>query len=231
MHYCLGESSKRVIIHQQDDLCVTYEHLFQDTTPTRFYQNQTDTFCFVIKGELYLQEDEKETALKKHQGIWLKANRINSVTLLSPNVELCFIRFKMTDDNITKPLNKVASGTVESTLGRNHIKTWPLWQGKSGAILLELYPPHYNETLYYQKDSTQYILPLNCVAFISNDKKQPKACDVLGQVVLKKEPRAISNPSNDNIIMLSVTTSHIKGRVLLLTKTNNDTSDTKNQSR
>ena len=219
IHYNLSESSERVIIHQQDDLCVIHEHLFQDSTPTRFYQHNEDTFCFIIKGDLYIQEEEKETVLKKHQGIWFEAKSINIVTLLSPSVELCFIRLKRTDDKVAKSLKKVSSGTIESTLGRNHIKIWPLWQGKSGSILIELYPPHYNETLYYQKNATQYILPLSGIIFIS-DKEQTKECSELGQVIFKKEPRAVINPSNDSIITLSITTSYTKGRVLLLKKQN-----------
>lgn len=220
IHYSLGESSKRVIIHQEDDLCVSHEHLFQDATPTRFYHFKTDIFCFVLKGELYLQQDDQETVLKKHQGIWLRAQTVNISTLLSPAVELCFIQFKGTTQNIQDTLlKKVSSGSVESTLGKSHIKTWPLWQGKSGSISLELYPPHYTETLHYQKVATQYILPLNGDVLVSNHSKQLTKSSNLGTVILKKIPRAIFNPSNESITVLSITTQQSKkGRVLLLKK-------------
>ncbi|MBD5770221.1 hypothetical protein [Marinomonas colpomeniae] len=221
IHYSLGESSERVIIHQQDDLCITHEHLYQDATPTRFYQQQANTFCFVLKGELYLQQKQEETILKKHQGIWLNAHIVNTATLLSPIVELCLIRFKISDNSTPiSPIKKVSSGTVESGLGRNHIKTWPLWQSSSGSISLELYPPRYIETLYYQKAATQYILSLDGMALISDREKHSKKCDNLGKVIPHKVPRAILNPSSESIIVLSVTTSHkTKGRVLLLKKT------------
>ena len=220
IHYSLGESSKRIIIHQQDDLCVAHEHLYQDATPTRFYHYPVDTFCFVLKGELYLQQGDKEIVLKMHQGIWLDAKSINVTTLLSPIVELCFIRFKLTDHNINNThLKKVSSGSVESTLGKSHIKTWPLWLGKSGSISLELYPPQYTETLYYQKTATQYILPLSGNVLISNHKKQLNKSTNLGTVIFKKIPRAILNPSNENITVLTITTAQpTKGRVLFLKK-------------
>ncbi|MEP3351142.1 MAG: hypothetical protein ABJN96_14470 [Marinomonas sp.] len=219
IHYSLDKSSsQRIIIHQQDDLCITHEHLFQDGTPTRFYQNQVDTFCFIIQGEIFLQKDKQETSVKKQQGIWLDALSLSKVTLLTPKVELCFIHFNKVKNKEAKPLEKVSSGTVESESGRNHIKVWPLWQGESGSISLELYPAHYYETLYYQKVATQYILPLSGTAYIASNTKEHQACDSLGKVLLKKEPRAISNPSADSIIVLLVTTSHTKGRVLLLTK-------------
>lgn len=221
IHYSLGESSERIIIHQQDDLSITHEHLYQDATPTRFYQYQANTFCFVLKGEIYLQHDNEETILKKHQGIWLHAHTVNTATLLSPIVELCLVRFKKSDNyKFTNPIKKVSSGTVESKLGRSHIKTWPLWQGNAGDISLELYPPGYTETLYYQKSATQYILSLDGTALISDREKQTKTCDHLGKVIPHKSPRAILNPNPDSIIVLSVTTSQkTKGRVLLLKKT------------
>ena len=224
MSYSLGEPSKHTIIYQQDDLFIAHEHLFQNATPTRFYHHKDDSFLFVIKGELYLQQntsdDEKESALKKHQGIWLQAGSINSITLLSPTVELCLIRLQSTTKITMGSLfKKVSSGTVESTLERNKIKTWPLWQGQSEHIELELYPPHYRETLYYQKMATQYYLPLNGILYISNEQKLPTACPSLGQVIPKKTPRAILNPSSESITVLTVTTQqHSKGRVLLLKK-------------
>ncbi|WP_418138752.1 hypothetical protein AB8616_02615 [Marinomonas sp. RS-M-Aa-14] len=105
--------------------------------------------------------------------------------------------------------------------GRNHIKTWPLWQGASGSITLELYPAHFKETLYYQKNATQYLLPLNGVAFISNGKKAPESCPTLGKVITKQERRAVLNPSKDSITLLSVMTAQqSKGRILVLTKPN-----------
>jgi hypothetical protein len=177
-----------------------------------------------MKGELYLQQstpkNEQESVLKKHQGIWLKALTINSITLLSPTVELCLIRLPSTT-NITKDdlLKKVSSGTVESTLERNKIKTWTLWKGVSEHIVLELYPPHYTETLYYQKIATQYFLPLNGSIYISNEQKHTDVCPDLGKVIPKKVPRAILNPSTETITVLSVTIQqHTKGRVLLLKK-------------
>ncbi len=223
--YSLGEPSKRTIIHEKNDLFVAHEHLFQNATPTRFYHHQADTFLFIMKGELYLQQstpkNEQESVLKKHQGIWLKALTINSITLLSPTVELCLIRLPSTT-NITKDdlLKKVSSGTVESTLERNKIKTWTLWKGVSEHIVLELYPPHYTETLYYQKMATQYFLPLNGSIYISNEQKHTDVCPDLGKVIPKKVPRAILNPSTESITVLSVTVQqHTKGRVLLLKKT------------
>ncbi|WP_421854023.1 hypothetical protein [Marinomonas sp.] len=233
INYGLGESSKHFIIHQQDDLFVAHEHLFQTDIPARFYHHQTDTFLFIIKGELYLQQNalqnlqnnEQETALKQHQGIWLKAHTINSITLLTPAVELCLIRLKHTDQaELNSSFKKISSGTVESILGRSHIKTWPLWQGEAGQIALKLYPPQFKETLYYQKTATQYLLPLNGTAFISNEKKAPKACPSYGKIIAHKEPRAILNPSSESITVLSVmTTQNTKGRILLLTKPQNKT--------
>ena len=224
--YSLGEPSKLTIIHQKDDLFVAHEHLFQNATPTRFYHHQADTFLFIIKGELYLQQNspknEQESVLKKHQGIWLKAHTINSATLLSPTVELCLIRLPSTTKTaIGDEFKKVSSGTVESTLERNKIKTWPLWQGPSGYIALELYPPSYSETLYYQKMATQYCLPLNGIIYISNEQKPAEPCSNLGKIIPKKTPRAILNPSKHSITVLSVTTQqHTKGRVLLIKKQN-----------
>ena len=230
MDYSLGESSKHFIIHQQDDLFIAHEHLFQNDTPSRFYHHQADTFLFVIKGELYLQQStqqntEQETALKQHQGIWLEAHTINRITLLTPAVELCLIRLNNTaQPELNSSFKKVSSGTVESILGRSHIKTWPLWHGKTGQIILELYPPQFKETLYYQKAATQYLLPLNGIAFISNNKKVPKACPSFGKVIARKEPRAVLNPSSESITVLSImTTQHTKGRILLLTKPENRT--------
>jgi hypothetical protein len=224
IHYSLGESSERIIIHQQDDLFVAHEHLFQDTTPTRFYHHPDNTFLFIMKGELYLQqnpgENEQETALKKHQGIWLTALTTSTITLLSPLVEICLIRLKKTTDTPNAgSLKKVSSGTVESVLGRNHIKTWSLWQSQSESISLELYPPRYSETLYYQKTATQYLLPLSGTIDISDEKKQPTKCSDLGKVIFKKEPRAVFNPNPESVTVLSITTSQgTKGRVLLLKK-------------
>ena len=225
INYSLGESSKHFIIHQQDDLFIAHEHLSQNDTPTRFYHHQADTFLFIIRGELYLQQSnqqnsEQETALKQHQGIWLTAQTLNRVTLLTPAVEFCLIRLKKTDQTeLNNSFTKVSSGTVKSVLGRSHIKTWPLWQGEAGQIALELYPPQFKETLYYQKTATQYLLPLNGIAFISNDKKVPKACPNFGKVIARKEPRAILNPSNKSITVLSIMTAqNTKGRILLLTK-------------
>lgn len=225
MNYSLGESSKHFIIHQQDDLFIAHEYLFQTDIPSRFYHHQADTFLFIIRGELYLQQctqqnSEQETALKQHQGIWLTAQTINSITLLSPAVELCLIRLKNTGQaELNNSFKKVSSGTVESISGRSHIKTWPLWHGEAGQIALELYPPQFKETLYYQKTATQYLLPLTGIAFISNDKKVPKACPRYGKIIAHKEPRAILNPSNESVTVLSVmTTKNTKGRILLLTK-------------
>ncbi|RBP84174.1 hypothetical protein EBI01_05215 [Marinomonas rhizomae] len=230
INYSLGDSSKRLIIHQQDDLFVAHEHLFQNDTPTRFYHHETDTFLFIAKGELYLQQkmrqnNEQETVLKQHQGVWLTAQTINSITLLTPTVELCLIRLKNANQSeLNSSLKKVSSGTVDSTLGRSKIKTWPLWQGEAGHIALELYPPQFKEPLYYQKTATQYLLPLNGTPFISNNKKASKACPNYGKVIAKKEPRAVFNPSNESVTMLSVmTTQNIKGRILLLTKPASDT--------
>ena len=223
--YSLGENSKRLIIYQQDDLFISHEHLIQKETPTRFYHHPADTFLFLIKGELYLQQSseqntEQETALKQHQGVWLVGQSTNSITLLSPTVELCLIRLNNKGRiELTNPLKKVSSGTVDSTSGRSHIKTWPLWQGEAGQIALELYPPKFKETLYYQKAATQYLLPLNSTAIITRDKNDTKACPAYGKVIAPKEPRAVLNPSNESITMLSVmTTQSTKGRVLLLTK-------------
>ena len=228
MNYNLGESSKHFIIHQQDDLFIAHEHLFQTDIPTRFYHPQADTFLFLIKGELYLQQgaqqnlqsNEQETALKQHQGIWLEAHTINSITLLTPTVELCLIRLKNTEQTeLRGSFKKISSGTVESILGRSHIKTWPLWHGKAGQITIELYPPQFKETLYYQKSATQYLLPLSGITFISNENKIPKPCPSFGKVLARREPRAISNPNSESITVLSVmTTQKTIGRVLLLTK-------------
>lgn len=224
IHYSLGESSERILIHQQDDLFIAHEHLFQDATPTRFYHHLDHTFLFVMKGELYLQQnteqDEQEVALKKHQGVWLEALTTSTITLLSPSVELCLIRLKKTADVPTAgSLKKVSSGTVESVLGRSHIKTWPLWQSHSESISLELYPPQYSETLYYQKTATQYLLPLSGDIYLSDEKKQPIKCSDLGKVIFKKAPRAVFNPSLESVTVLSITTSQrAKGRVLLLKK-------------
>jgi hypothetical protein len=228
INYNLGEASKHFIIHQQDDLFIAHEHLFQTDIPTRFYHHQADTFLFLIKGELYLQQStqqnpqscEQETVLKQHQGIWLTAQTINSITLLTPAIELCLIRLKKTDPaELSNSFKKISSGTVESVLGRSHIKTWPLWHGKAGQITLELYPPQFKETLYYQKSATQYILPLNGITFISNENKVPKACPSLGKVIARREPRALSNPSSETITVLSIMTAQNPiGRILLLTK-------------
>lgn len=229
INYSLGESSKRLIIHQQDDLFIAHEHLFQNDTPTRFYHHQADTFLFLIRGELYLQQSaqqncEQETVLKQHQGVWLAAQTVNSVTLLTPTVELCLIRLiNKGQTELSDSLKKISSGTVDSTLGRSQIKTWPLWDGEAGQIALELYPPQFKETLYYQKSATQYLLPLNGKAFISNNKRESKACPIYGKVIASKEPRAILNPSAESITMLSVmTTQNTKGRILLLTKPNSE---------
>jgi hypothetical protein len=227
MSYSLGNTSKGHIIYQQDDLFIAHEQLFQNATPTRFYHNQADTFVFIVKGELYLQQKtqqnalavEKETVLKTHQGIWLAAHTISNITLLTPMVELCLIRLKPTRHVEENELfQKVSSGTVELIPGRNHIKTWPLWQGPSGKIVLEFYPPQYKETLYYQKTATQYLLPLNGIAFISNGKKPPEVCSMLGRIITKQERRAILNPSSKSITLLSVMTAQqSKGRILVLT--------------
>lgn len=222
--YSLGDPSERLIIHQQDDLFVAHELLFQNATPTRFYQHNADTFIFLIKGELYLQQDthEKETVLKIHQGIWLAAHTINTVTLLTPKIELCIIRLGSSHQiGIDHPFKKISSGTVELVPGRSHVKIWPLWQGASGQIALELYPPHYKETLYYQKTATQYLLPLNGSVLLSDGKKPPRSCPTVGKIIAQRERRAILNPSQDSISLLSVMTSPAtKGRILVLTKPN-----------
>lgn len=230
MTYSLGETSKRFIVCQQNDLFIAQESLFQNATPTRFYHHPADTFVFIIKGDIYLQQTtqqnahhtEKETVLKTHQGIWLAAHTINNITLLTPTVELCLIRLSSTKQiEENDVFQKVSSGTVELIPGRNHIKTWPLWQGASGSIALELYPPHFKETLYYQKNATQYLLPLNGVAFISNGKKPPETCPTFGKVIIKQERRAVLNPSKESITLLSVMTAQqSKGRILVLTKPN-----------
>jgi len=230
MSHSLGDPSKRFITCQREDLFVAHESLYQHATPTRFYHHQADTFVFIIKGEVYLQQKtplslhptEKETVLKTHQGMWLAAQTLTNVTLLTPTVELCLIRLHSTghiEEN--ERFKKVSSGTVEFTPGRNHIKTWPLWQGATGKIALELYPPHYKETLYYQKAATQYLFPLNGITYVSNGKKPPEACPTLGKIICKQERRAILNPSKESITLLTVVTGpQSKGRILVLSKQN-----------
>ncbi|NVK75751.1 hypothetical protein C0J08_13490 [Marinomonas sp. CT5] len=225
INYSLGEFSKRLIIHHHDDLFVAHEHLFQNDTPTRFYHHNTNTFLFLIKGDIYLQQitpekGEEETALKQHQGIWLAAHSVNTITLLTPAVEFCLIRLNATDHiDKSELFKKVSSGTVESTVGRRQIKTWPLWQGPSGQVILELYPPQFKETLYYQKQSSQYFLPLSGTALVYNEKKSLQPFPPYGKVFKKKEPRAIFNPSSESTTVLSVTTAQPdSGRVLLLSK-------------
>ncbi|MCV2402335.1 hypothetical protein OFY17_05470 [Marinomonas sp. C2222] len=219
IRYSLGEPSERVIILQDDELYITHEYLYQTATPTRFYQYEKDTFCFVIKGSIYLKQNDKETALKEQQGVWLGARELNIATLLSPSTEICLIQFKKShSNNAAIPLQKVSSGTVESVVGRNHTQSWPLWQGQLGRISLELYPPHYTEPLYYQKEATQYLLPLNGKVLISDKKTKMEECDALGKVFFKKVARAIANQSTTSVIALSITTSQrsSKGRVLIL---------------
>ncbi|QRV23585.1 hypothetical protein [Marinomonas foliarum] len=229
LDYSLGEASKRIIVHQQDDLLIIHDHLVQDVTPTRFYHNPVDTFLFLLKGEVYLQQYEssnvqniaEEITLKKHQGIWLNANTINSVTLLTPRVELCLIRLSTSvNTKSTHPFEKISSGTVELQLGRNQIKVWPLWETEHGRIALELYPTKYNETLYYHKAATQYFLPLNGSAVFMSKSKTPTSCPSIGKVVPPKEAVAILNPGDQNSIVLSVMTKdYSEGRVHLLTRT------------
>ncbi|BDX03263.1 hypothetical protein MACH16_20110 [Marinomonas pontica] len=228
LDYDLGAPSKHLIIHQQDDLRIAHEHLFQSATPVRFYHYPANTFLFVMKGELYLQHHQQdtespsqETALKKHQGIWLAANSINCVNLLSASAEVCLVQFSPLHDlsDTPPPFKKMSSGSVESQTGRGQIKTWPLWEGESGQICLELYPPQYKETLYYHKKATQYFLPLNGTAFLSDKTKQTEVCPIFGKIIPHKQPRAVINPNKDSITMLSVMTPQsTKGRVLLLTR-------------
>lgn len=226
--YSVGENSQRFLIHQQDDLFIAHEHLFQNATPSRFYHHSADTFVFVIKGELYLSQipeeyshrndEDNQTILKAHQGIWLAAQSMNKVTLLSPAVELCIVRLNPNHAiDSSDDFKKVSSGNVASLVGRNRIQVWPLWQGKTGQISLELYPPHYKETLYYEKSSTQYILPLKGHALITKDKKTAEVCPTSGKVIPQKEPRAMINPTNESIVLFSIITSKPNnGRVLLL---------------
>lgn len=228
--YSVGSDSQRLLIHQQDDLFITHEYLYQNATPTRFYHHPVDTFVFVIKGELYLNQipagfsalsdERKQTALKAHQGIWLAGQSVNQITLLSPTVELCIVRLNPNHAiDSSDDFKKVSSGNVASLVGRNRIQVWPLWQGKTGQISLELYPPHYKETLYYEKSSTQYILPLKGHALITKDKKTAKVCPTTGKVIAQKEPRAMINPTNESIVLFSIITSKThNGRVLLLKK-------------
>ncbi|WP_137169492.1 hypothetical protein [Marinomonas sp. FW-1] len=228
LDYSLGETSKRIIVHQQDDLLIIHDHLFQDVTPTRFYHDQADTFLFIIKGEAYLQQYApnnvqtivEEITLKTHQGIWLNADTINSVTLLTPRVECCLIRLSNSmNSQPTQPFTKISSGTVESQLGRNQIRIWPLWETEIGRISLELYPAKYKETLYYHKTTTQYFLPLGGSTLLLSKSKTPTACPSIGKVIPPKEAVAILNPGNQNSIVLSVMTKHYnQGRVHLLTR-------------
>ncbi|MBJ7538480.1 hypothetical protein [Marinomonas transparens] len=222
IQYHLGQSSQRIIIHNQNDLNISHEHLFQDDTPTRFYHYKANTFLFVLKGELYLKQDEQDRVIKQHQGVWLEANTVNIVTLLKASIEICLIRFKASDQSKSLDnLKKVSSGTVNFVSGRNGIKTWPLWQGDSGYIAIELYPPYYKETLYYQKAANQYLQPLNGQVFINNGKGTPQACPEIGKIITTRTPRAILNPNTESVTTLTVTTSPAeKGRVLVLTRAN-----------
>lgn len=229
LDYSLGEASKRIIVHKQDDLLIIHDHLFQDATPTRFYHDQADTFLFLIKGEVYLQQYEssnaqdvsEEITLKEYQGVWLNTDTINSVTLLTARVELCIVRLAPAVN--TKPshsFKKISSGTVESQLGRNQIKVWPLWETEIGRISLELYPAKYKETLYYHKTATQYFLPLNGSIVFLSKSKELTACPSTGKIIPPKQAIAILNPENQNSIVLSVMTKqYSEGRVHLLTRT------------
>lgn len=217
LRYSLGESSERVIILQDEGMCVTHEYLHQTTISTRSYQYQTDTFCFVIKGSVNLKRNHQETTLKEHQGIWLKAKTQNTATLLSPRAELCFIKFKGCYSSEKSPLHKVSPGKIKAVTGKNHTKSWTLWQDKLGKISLELYPPGYIEPLYYQKEATQYILPLNGKVAVSNKQTKFKDCGSLGQVFFKKTVRSLSNPNTTSAVVLSITNQpSSKGRVLVL---------------
>ncbi|NLQ16105.1 hypothetical protein HGG82_00525 [Marinomonas sp. M1K-6] len=220
--HSIGSISQRIIIHQQDDLFIAHEHLYQSDTPTRFYQHYADTFLFVIKGELYLQQDAaketKETLLKAQQGIWLTATSINTMTLLSAMVELCLLHLSVTKQpENALPFNRVSTGTVERIEGKNRVRSWPLWQGQSGSVAIQTYPPHYTEALCYQQDVTQYLLPLNGRVLLSDHNGVNQECSKQGEIIFKKTPRAILNPNSKSITLLTVTTPHpIKGRVLLL---------------
>lgn len=229
LDFSLGEKSKRIIVHQQDDLLIIHDHLFQDMTPTRFYHVPANTFLFIITGEIYLQQHRsssiqdiaEETNLKKHQGIWLNAGTINSVTLLTAKAELCLVRLTpTTNTQFTHPFKRVSSGTVESQQGRNDITVWPLWETELGKISLDLYPAKYKETLYYHKTATQYFLPLGGLTLLLAKSRNPAACPSIGKIIPPKEAVAILNPENQNNIVLSVMTKqHNKGRVHILTRT------------
>ncbi len=220
-HPLYGES-KRIIIHQQEDVLIVHEHLNQATTPSRLYRPADYCFCFVIKGEVHLQSEQHSVNLKPYQAVWLPSQQSSVLTLLTPNATLCTIRFtKIALTGQHQTLQKVSTGTVDSKLEKKHIQVWPLWESNTARICIEKYPAHYSEALYYQKAASHYVLPLKGSAYLAKKNAAAIPCTELGQFIPAREASGIINPDDDHLIALTVIVSQqqkLKGRVIVLNR-------------
>ncbi|MEL0612801.1 hypothetical protein [Marinomonas arenicola] len=215
----LGKNGCSSIIHKEDNIGIRHEHLLQDSTPSRFYQATDKCFLFILSGELFLKSQHNEIQLKKNQGSWLPSTAITVATLLSPEVRLCIVTFSTYPKRTEKvtQFNKVSSGNITSIVEKNGVTIWPLYQGEEGVIAIHSYPAHYKETPYYHKHTDQYLLCLDGKMALSINKQAFKYCPDIGQYLPKMTRKAVFNPNNKIITVLSITTPYPeKGRVLAL---------------
>jgi len=224
-HYHLGKEAHAILLHHCDNLRVRLETLTQATNPIRFYHGFQHTFLFVLKGEVFLKCQQENRLLKMHQGVLLPRRHTTIATILTPQVEICVITFfREPNSDCESDFKKVSSGTVEASAERLGVTSWPLWQGKNGAISINLYPAHYKESTYYHKNTGQFLLPLhNDSLKVSTHMKTAEPLSDHGLFIAKQTPKALYNTTDKSASVLCIYTPYPeKGRVMLLAKPLND---------
>lgn len=217
----IGASGKRTLLANTAFLRAYQETFYQEEVQTRFYQFPTDAYLYSVTGQVFIENQQQESLLKQNQGIWLKAESIHKVVLLSAQATLLIVVCQ--HDNPSDPtidyLQPQSSGTASKISQTSPASRWLLSQHPNVKIELELLPENYQEHLHYHRYTEQFVVNLSDQIVIHG--AADAVCLRHGEAYLipAKQQHRISNPTNQAIQLLSFyTPKPIRDRVLVLKK-------------
>ncbi|MBM6550460.1 hypothetical protein [Marinomonas ostreistagni] len=180
-----------------------------------------DSVLFMSDGQVFLQTDSEELTLKANQAVWVQHLLPLRLVTIAPHSRFFVVCFNGQTQRKDNRLERFASGTEAKKHLPTGVTLWTASDDSLAKVQWQMLPARYQEPMYYVREATQFILPINSANGLqAHYSEQPvETVTKDGLIIAANQSHSLRNISDRPLTLLSITAPYPRpGRIIKLTR-------------
>lgn len=180
-----------------------------------------DGVLFLSDGQVFLQTESEEITLKANQAVWVQHLLPLRLVTIAPFSRFFVVCFNQQTSRQDARLERFASGTESKKQLPTGVTLWTASDQTLAKVQWQMLPAHYQEPMYYVREATQFILPINSNngLQVHFDAQSHETVTKDGLIVSANRSHSLCNHSDRPLTLLSIIAPYPRPeRILKLTR-------------